>query len=286
MAFIRLNKTITIIDRCIGGFGLAVLLIFAGFSLFPAAIAPYHPKTMFDPWQKPSAEHPLGTNDMGYDISSELIYAAGSTLGVGIAAAIITLAAGTGMGILAGYLGGWKGELVGTTINIFLLIPMLPAAIVVAAYLGALWPNMILTIAVLGWCPTARIVRARTVQLKQTPFIESLLILAIPRRRILFGHILPNLSEIILARCILSVSNCMMMEASLSFIGLGDPSHVTWGGMVNLAYRNGGFSRGAVNWFLAPSLCIMLCVLGFYCINHFIEKRSAVVDGGNNSYMD
>jgi peptide/nickel transport system permease protein len=269
-----------------GIFALAILLVFLGFSLFPGSIAPYSPKDMFRPWLPPSAEHLLGTNDIGYDIFSETVHAAFSTLSVGLAAAVISLIIGSGVGILAGYIRGWKGEALGGLINIFLLIPMLPMAIVVAAYLGPGTRNMILTITLLGWCPTARTVRARTLQLKQTSFVESLLILGIPRRRIMLRHILPNLSELILARYILSVANCMMTEAALSFIGLGDPVNVTWGSMVNLAYRNGGFSRGALNWFLAPGLCISLCVLAFYGINHYFEKRTSLVEGGNKSYLD
>jgi peptide/nickel transport system permease protein len=269
-----------------GILGLGIMLVFFAFALFPEAIAPYDPKDMSRPWLPPSAEHPLGANDMGYDIFSETVHAAFPTLTVGLAAAFISLLIGTGTGILAGYLRGWKGEALGGLINLFLLIPMLPMAIVVAAYLGPGTGNMILTIALLGWCPTARTVRVRTVQLKQTAFVESLLILGIPRRRIMLGHILPNLSEVILARYILSVASCMMTEASLSFIGLGDPIRVTWGSMVNLAYRNGGFSRGALNWFLAPGLCISLCVLAFYGVNYYFEKRGSQVDGGDKSYLD
>ena len=109
----------------------------------------------------------------------------------------------------------------------------------------------------------------------------------IPKVRILVRHILPNLSEILRARFILSVSNCMMTEAALSFIGLGDLSSVTWGGMVNLAYRNGGFARGALNWFLAPGLCITLCSLAFTLIGRFLEYRAeAVRGGGNHSYLE
>lgn len=266
--------------------GIGTLMLFLSFSLFPSIFSPYNPKEMFKSWQGISSQHLLGTNDMGYDIFSEVIYAASSTLSVGIAAAFFSLVIGTALGILAGYLSGWRGEIINMIINVFLLIPMLPMTIVVAAYLGPGTRNIILTIAVLGWCATAKIVRAKTRQLKQTSFVESLLILGIPRGQIMFRHILPNLTEVVLARYIMSVSNCILMEASLSFIGFGDPVKVTWGGMINLAYKRGGFAKGAVNWFLAPGICITLCVLAFYCINYYFERQASLVEGGKKSYME
>jgi len=265
--------------------GAFVLGAFVLFSVLPEQIAPYGAKEMFRAWQPVSTTHFLGTNDMGFDIFTEVIFAARNTLITGFVAAAISLLLGTAIGLWAGYATKWEAEIAGGIINVFLLIPMLPAAIVIAAFLGPELRYIILVIALLGWCATARAVRARTAHLKQSFFVESLVILQIPKTRILWRHILPNLREIILARYILSVSTCMMIEAALSFIGLGDPSSVTWGRMVNLAYRNGGFARGAYNWFLAPGICIMLCALAFYLINYYFENRTAEVSGGQ-SYLE
>ena len=265
--------------------GCLILGIFAVFSLFPEQIAPYGGKEMFRAWQPVSSAHLLGTNDMGYDIFSELVFAARSTLVTGLVAAVTTLVLGTLAGLWAGFASKWRAEVAGGIINVFLLIPMLPCAVVIAAFLGPGLRNTILVIGFLAWCPTARMVRARALHLKQSAFVESLIILQIPKRRILLRHILPNLREVVLARYILSVSSCMMLEAALSFIGLGDPHSATWGRMVNIAYRNGGFARGAYNWFLAPGLCITLCALSFYLINSYFESRSAEVSGGQ-SYLE
>jgi peptide/nickel transport system permease protein len=260
--------------------------LFLAFSLFPEHIAPYSPKEMFKSWQGISQAHPLGTNDMGYDIFSELVLAASSTLTAGISAAFIALVIGTVMGLLSGYAArGWN-ECFNIIITVFLQIPMLPMAIVLAAFLGPGTRNIIITIALLGWCSTARAVRARTMQLKQGSFVESLRILNFSECRIIFFHVMPNLREIVFARYIMSVSNCMMMEASLSFMGLGDATKLTWGGMINFAFKRGGFVKGAFNWFLAPGICITLCVLAFYCINIFFEKRASLVEGENKSYLD
>lgn len=266
--------------------GILIMGIFICFSVAPEVFAPYAPKDMFKAWQKVSNIHILGTNDMGYDIFSEIIFATSSTLIVGIAAAFFTLVIGTSMGILSGYLSGWKSEIINMVIDVFLLIPMLPMAIVVASYLGPGSKNIILTIGFLAWCSTAKAVRAKTRQLKETSFIESLIILGMPKIKIMFKHILPNLKDIVLARYIMSVSSCMILEASLSFIGLGDTTKVTWGGMINLAYKRGGFAKEAYNWFLAPGICITLCVLGFYCINYYFDNVDSKVIGKNQSYMD
>lgn len=266
-------------------FGLLLMAVFLAFAFFPEAFAPYGAKEMFAPWQRPSGTHPLGTNDLGYDIFSELIFAARGTLLIGIAAAFISLVIGTLIGLAAGYLSGWRGEVAAGIIQVFLMIPMLPMAIVIAAFLGTDTRNIIIIIAVLGWCATARTVRVRTMQLKQTAFVESLMILGISKLRIMTRHILPNLWELILSRYIMTVSQCIMLEATLSFLGMGNPTDVTWGRMINIAYKRGGFTRGAYNWLVSPGVCIALVVIAFYCINQYFEAKSRAVSDAK-SYLD
>lgn len=259
--------------------------IFAAFALAPDLFAPYGAKEMSSPWLPPGTAHILGTNDLGYDIFSELIYASRSTLIIGLAAACISLFIGTAIGLAAGYLPGWQGEIAGGLIQVFLMIPMLPMAIVMGAFLGTDTRNIIIIIAVLGWCATARTVRIRTMQLKQTLFVESLMILGISRRQIMVRHILPNLWEVILSRYIMTVGSCIMLEATLSFLGMGDPTDVTWGRMINIAYKRGGFTLGAYNWLVTPGVCIALVVIAFYCINQYLEAKNLEVSGGQ-SYLD
>lgn len=265
--------------------GVIVMTAFLLFAIAPTTFAPYGGKEMYEPWQKCSALHLLGTNDLGYDIFSEIIYASRSTLIIGVVSAVISLFIGTIMGIIAGYLTGWKGELADAIIQVFLLLPMLPMAIVIGAYLGTDTKNIIVIIAILGWCATARTVRVRTMQIKQSPFIESLSILGISKRQIMLRHILPNLWEVILSRYIMTVARCIMLEATLSFLGMGDPTQVTWGRMVNIAYKRGGFTRGTYNWLLSPGVCIALVVIAFYCINQYFEAKNTQVSGAQ-SYMD
>ena len=272
-------------NRILLGLGIALMGIFVSFALFPDAFAPYGTKEMWQAWQPPGADHILGTNDMGYDIFSELVFSARSTLAIGLAAALISLLVGSSIGLAAGYLPGWKGEIAGGVIQVFLMIPMLPMAIVIAAFLGTETRNIIIIIAALGWCATARTVRVRTMQLKQSSFVESLVILGISKWQIMTRHILPNLREVILSRYIMTVAQAIMLEATLSFLGMGNPTEVTWGRMINIAYKRGGFTRGAYNWLVSPGICIALIVIAFYCINQYLEAHSSEVSGVQ-SYMD
>ena len=272
-------------NRILLSLGLVLMGVFVSFALFPDAFAPYGAKEMWQAWQLPGADHILGTNDMGYDIFSELVFSARSTLVIGLAAALISLMLGSSLGLAAGYLPGWKGEIAGGVIQIFLMIPMLPMAIVIAAFLGTETRNIIIIIAALGWCATARTVRVRTMQLKQSSFVESLVILGISKWQIMTRHILPNLREVILSRYIMTVAQAIMLEATLSFLGMGNPTEVTWGRMINIAYKRGGFTRGAYNWLVSPGICIALIVIAFYCINQYLEAHSSEVSGVQ-SYMD
>lgn len=265
--------------------GIAILIVFVVFALFPEGIAPHDPLEVFEPFLSPSADHPLGTNNLGRDIMSETVFATASTLRTGLIAALVSLFIGVAVGLLAGYLPRLGGEALNGVVNFFLLIPMLPLAIVLAAYLGAGWYNVVLTVALLGWCGTARAVRQRTLSLKNAPFVEAMRGLGYSRGRILALHILPNLKEVVTAKFITGVASCILLESTLGFLGLGDVTDITWGGMINLAYRHGGFSMGAYGWFLAPGACIMLLVLAFYLINYFLEARAEIVKGGG-SYME
>ena len=266
-------------------FGCVILVFFAICAIMPGIVAPYGLKEMDAPWLSVSSAHLLGTNDLGYDIFTELIYASRYTLLVGIAAAFVSLVIGSSFGLAAGFLPMWKGEIVNGFIQIFLTFPMLPLAIVIAAFCGKTMFSIMMIIAVLGWCGTARVVKARTMQLKQSQFVEALSILGISRSRIIIKHIIPNIREVVLSRYLMSVAACMMMEATLSFLGLGDPTEVTWGRMINLAYKCGGFSRGAYNWLISPGICIMLIVIAFYCISSYIESKSDQVSDAA-SFMD
>lgn len=264
--------------------GVTILLIFLVFSLFPNQISPYGEKQMFSPWQKPCENHLLGTNDMGYDIFTEIIFATRQTLLVGISSAFFSLVLGVLFGITAGYCNGVVSQIANQIIDVFLLIPKLPLIIVLATFVGATQGNVIFIISILGWVGTARVTRAKAMNLKKLPFVDGLKISGISEISIVTKHILPNVKDVVFARYIMSVTSCIMMESTLSFLGLSDVTKVTWGSMINMAYSSGGFFAGAYNWLLSPGICIMLCVLAFYCVNSYIEIKSKTVE--NRSFAE
>ena len=249
--------------------GIVILSLFLTAALFPTAFTAHGQKEMFGPWLIPSAEHLLGTNALGYDIFTELVYGTRQTLLVGVSSSILTLLLGSGKGFLGGLSNG--------VINIFVLLPKLVTMIVLATFLGSSSRNLILLIAAFSWVGTARNVRAKVIHLNAQPFIESCRILGYSRTYIAVRHILPNLSDVLLSRFLLGVNSCIMMESTLSFLGFGDLYHPTWGTMINFAYKRGAFLRQAYGYLLSPGVCIMMLSLSFYLISLYFEHRQAAI---------
>lgn len=276
-ASVKNYKARRIASSVVFSLGVAVFLMFAVFAIFGQKIAPYSPRESFDKFLPCSGEHIFGTNNLGYDIFSQLIVATRSTLIIGVTSAVACLVIGVAIGLLAGYLGGVAGEAVNGFINFFLLIPMLPAAIVIAAYTSGGKMSIILTISLLCWCSTARAVRAKTMSVKNSDYVRSLKSLGYGRARILLRHTLPNVMDVALAKFMPSVASCIMVEATLSFLGMGSVTDVTWGVMIQNAFNYGGILLGKYNWIMAPGGAIMLMQLAIYMINQYIEFRRKIV---------
>lgn len=257
-------------------FGSILLLFFLLAALFPSFFTEYGPKEMAAPWQQPSADHFLGTNALGYDIFAELIYGTSQTLLVGVTSSILTLFLGGMIGTGAAGKGIFGSTLNGL-INIFVLIPKLVTMIVLAVFLGNSSRNLIILIAVFSWSGTARAIRAKVMHLNAQPFMENCIILGYSRGHIVWHHILPNLSDVLISRFLLGINSCIMMESTLSFLGFGDLYHPTWGTMINFAYKRGAFLRQAYGYLLSPGVCIMLLSLSFYFISLYFESRQAVI---------
>lgn len=269
----QMKKHIYNYDKWCGLAGLLILCLFLAAAALADLFSPHQIKFSFQPYLPVSVEHLLGTNDMGYDIFSELLHASRISLGVGLLASVISVFAGTGIGVLSGYYRGVPGELLTGLTDIFLLVPFLPLMVILAAYAGPSVWNIVLVIGLLGWCSTARVVRARAIQLKTMPFVEALRALGISDRRILISHIIPNASDVISAKFVTTVAGAMLSEAALSFLGLGDPAQISWGTMIHYAFKRGGFVNGMWNWYLPPGLCIALCAMGFVLIGLYLEER-------------
>ena len=245
--------------------GFIILAVIFFVAIFARQIMPYDPYCMdFKPYLRPSAEHLLGTDNLGRDIFSQLVWGSRVSIIVGITAATIVVSIGFAIGIIAGYKGGMVENILMGITDVFILIPGLPLMIIISTYLGPSVYNVIFVIVLLWWCGTTRTVHSRVLQVKSMSFIESTKMMGFHESYILFRHILSNVKEIFVARWVLAIASAMMAEAGLAFLGLGDPFQISWGGMITNAFNKGGFTLNLWWWYIAPGLMISLTTCAFF----------------------
>ncbi len=251
----------------VNALGLFIIIALFAIAVFSRQIMPYDPYGMdFEPYLRPSAEHLLGTDNLGRDIFSQLIWGTRVSLVVGITAATIVVALGFAIGIVAGYKGGFTENAVMGLTDLFILIPGLPLMILIASYLGPSVYNVIFVIVLLWWCGTARTVHSRVLQVKSMSFIESTKMMGFRESYILRKHVLSNVKEIFVARWVLAIASAMMAEAGLAFLGLGDPFQISWGGMITNAFNKGGFTLNLWWWYIVPGLMISITTGAFFLL--------------------
>ena len=238
-------------------------------------LSPYDPaERVGRPFSSPSAEHLLGTNDVGQDLLSELIYVTRVSLTVGIIAAAVALLIGTSIGILAGYYPKRLGAFLMRGVDVVLILPFLPLLIVLAAYLGRSLTNTILVIGVLIWAAPARIIRSQVISLRSREYVMASQSMGAPDKWVIFRHVLPRTALLATGSFVRAVSGAILLEAALSFLGLGDPIQKSWGSILFWAQSRGAFLTPAWKWWvLPPGLAIMLASLGFALIAFAVEER-------------
>jgi len=252
--------------------GLGIILFFIAIALLAPFISPYDPYAMVDkPFQPPSDKHWFGTDDSGKDIFSQVIYGTRTSLAIGFLAALSITVIGITVGVIAGYFGGLVDVILVGIIDMILVLPALPLMIVLAAYLGpSIW-NIVLVITIVGWTGTARVIRSQVLSLKEFPFIEAARAVGSSSIRIIVKHILPNILPLALANMILQIPRAIVTEAGLSFLGLGDPTHVSWGMILYFAQNFGGFSRGCWWWIIPPGLAIVVASSAFIFVGQALD---------------
>lgn len=253
--------------------GLLILLALLLLALFPARIAPYDPTDLVArPFARPSPDLPLGSNDLGQDLLSELIWGARTSLFVGLSVALISVGLGTLIGLVAGYRGGATGDLLMRLTDLILVLPFLPLIILLSAYLGPGQRNIILVLALVSWAIPARLIRARVLAIQNEPYIEAAESIGCSDWRMLRVHIWPGVRLIALVQLMLVASAAILAESSLSFLGLGDPSTKSWGGMLYFARASGAFLSEAWRWWVLPAgLMISLSVMSLVLIAYSAE---------------
>ncbi len=258
-----------------GWAGVLLLGVLASAAVLAPLVSPYNPEeTVADPFLAPSRAHLLGTNDIGQDILSELIYGARISLTIGFVAAALAIGIGTTVGIVAGFFGGWTDTVLMRTVDLVLVIPFLPLMILLAAYLGPSYWNIIIVIGVLVWARPARVVRSQVLLVKSFDYVEAARALGGRPVRVMVRHVLPAVLPLALAQFILAASNAILIEASLAFLGLGDPTAKSWGMVLYYAQVRNAFLSGAwVWWVLPPGLLITAATLGFAFTGFALEER-------------
>ena len=273
----RLTKFVgQFLESKLGIFGVLILIIFLFTSIFANYLSDYPTKAtqgnLKDRFSPPNNKYLLGTDDVGRDILTLLMYGGRISLLIGFLAAFTSGGIGTIIGLTAGYFGGWKEDVLMRITDIVLVIPRLPLMLVLSAILGTSFWNIIFVISVTTWTGTARIVRAQVLSLKERAFIESSKAIGASDLRIIGVHLLPNVFPLILAQMVLGIGGAILQESSLSFLGLGDPLSISWGMILHWAFSAGALSSNYWWFIIPPGICITLVALGFTFVGYALDQ--------------
>jgi peptide/nickel transport system permease protein len=252
-----------LLSRPTAVFGGVVLIGVIALALFAPWIAPYDP--LATSWslvrKAPSAAHWFGTDEVGRDLLSRIIWGARASLSAGVIAVAIAVGVGVPTGMVAGYVGGWTDALISRLTDAMLAIPFLILAIALAAFLGPSLGNAMIAIGVTATPIFVRLARGQVLAARAEDYVEAARAVGNPPIRILLRHILPNILPPVMVQATLAVAAAIIAEASLSFLGLGQqPPAPSWGSMLNTAQR---FLTQAPWMAIFPGLAIFLTVLAF-----------------------
>jgi peptide/nickel transport system permease protein len=272
--WVRLKKTLRLLRGSrMGMIGVVILIVFLAIALLTPVFIEFD-KNQFSSnyFAKPSPQHLLGTDDVGRDVFSELMYGSRISLLVGITASAISVIIGGTIGILSGYYGRLTDEGLMRFTDIFLVIPQLPFMMLIAALAGPSLLNIIIVIGVLSWPSTARIVRSQVISIKERTFIERAKAIGASEQHIIRKHILPNTIPLMFANTVLIIAVAILTESTLAFLGLGDPLVISWGSMLHYAFVSLAMTNGAWWYFVPPGFCIAFVVLGFTFFGYAMDE--------------
>jgi peptide/nickel transport system permease protein len=255
--------------------GLAIVIVVVLAGVAAPLIAPFGPFELGGArLSPPQGMHPFGTDQLGRDVLSGVVYGARTSLEVGFLSVILSATLGITIGAVSGFYGGWLDDLLMRTTEVFQVMPRFFLALVIVAMFGAdLW-GTIFVIAILSWAEIARLVRSEFLTLRERPFVTAARAYGASDAQIIFREILPNALTAVVVAAALQVPSAILLEASLSFIGAGDPSVMSWGRMLNNAQQ---YMRQA--WWIAtfPGLAISLTAMALALtadgINDFLNPR-------------
>jgi len=257
----------------LGSIGLAILVVFAIVAILAPHIAPYDPHQMYRPLEHPSSRHLLGTDNIGNDILSELIYGTRVSLFIAFVVSVISMIVGTSLGLIAGYFDK-LGFLIMRVVDVFLTIPRLPLIIVIASFIRPSVWNLIAIFLIFGWLMTARIIRSEVLTLRRRYYIDATKMIGGSDCYILWRHILPNVVPLVVVQFIMEATHVILAESGLSFLGLGDPIARSWGMVLHDAFECPIIYVSDIWmwWMLPPGLCIVFTVLGLTFVGYALEE--------------
>ena len=263
-----------------GRVGVGILVFFLVLAIIAPTLAP------MDPWANnyrangslarldgPSWHHPLGTTFYGQEVLSQLLLGTRQTMLVGLVTAVLIGFIGTNVGLVAGYSGRITDDVLMRVTDFFYAIPFLPFMIVMVALIGRSLPVIIASMAFIFWRTAARVVRAQVLTLRTRPYVLAARASGAGHLRIMYVHILPNVLPLGFLYLIFGAAWAILTESSLSFIGLGDPNHLSWGLMLNQAFVTGSI-RYAWWWVIPPGLALMTFLASLYFLGRGLEERA------------
>ena len=254
--------------------GISILIFFVVVALFADVISPIDPnRRVARPNQPPSAEHYFGSSRQGQDIFAQVVHGARVTLVVGFLTGTVIIAIAVAVGLTAGYAGGLVDEALSLMTNVFLIIPGLPLIIVVAGWLESPGPlTIVLVLSLTSWAFGARVLRSQALTLRNSEFVAAARVSGESGWRIILTEILPNMTSLVVSSWIGAVLFAILTQASLEFIGLGNPNAVTWGTILFWAQSNQALLTKAWWTFVPPGVCIALVGLSLVLINYGIDE--------------
>jgi peptide/nickel transport system permease protein len=256
--------------------GLIILGLIVLVAVFAPLLAPHSPTaTSFTPYKGPSGTNLLGTTGNGQDVFSQLIYGSRISLIVGLVAGAAATFVAVTIGLIAGYRPGPVDEVLGFITSLALVIPGIPLMIILAAYLQSrsVW-TIVLVVAFTSWATGARVIRSQTSTLRTREFVTSAVFSGERMLRVVFREILPNMTSLVAASFFAAATAAVLAEASLEFLGLGNPATVSWGTILYAAEQQNALLTGQWLMVLAPGLAIVLLMVSFALINFGVDALS------------
>ena len=256
-----------------------MLAIVALIAFFPFALTPYGEKEAFDRFMSPTSAHIFGTNDMGYDVWTELVHAAGRSLYIGVLSSLLSILLGSLFGML-GSLHPVLNGVIRFLSNVFLLLPRLLLLLVLASYLPKSNLTLILLIGFFSWPSSARLLSSHLEDIGKKDYVLALRGLGYSPFHIACRHYLPNVLPLLINRFLLGNASAILMESSLSFLGLGDTYHASWGSMMNFAFSRGAIPAKAFAYLLMPGIMIAFACLSFFFLSEYVSIKEEEISSG------